>query len=99
MKKVTSCRPAGHQVLIRRLTSAEIAGTKLHLSENVNLGAPQGYIVSVGPMVDCEKNGYKVGDRVLVTGNFTPVPSLGDEHEYQLIEPHVIKGILDEVEE
>ena len=94
--KVKSCKPAGHQILIRRLSNAEIAGTTLHLADNVKLQeTPQAYILAFGPMVDSEKYGLEVGDRVLVTGVCTPVPVI-EGQQFDLIEPHMIKGILEE---
>jgi co-chaperonin GroES (HSP10) len=92
--KVTSVKPVGTQVLVEFLTPQEILGTNLTLDENVQAGAPQGYIVAVGARVDMAVWGFNVGDRVLCSGAFTPCPEHNSSRITGLIEPHVIKAVL-----
>lgn len=92
--KVRSVKPVGTQVLVEFLTPQEILGTNLTLDENVQAGAPQGYIIDVGARVDPAVWGFKVGDRVLCSGAFTPCPEYGGDRIGGLIEPHVIKAVL-----
>lgn len=91
-------QPCGSQVLVELLTSQEVLGTKLIVEESATItGAPQGYIVKTGPRVS-EDWGFKVGDRVTLHGNFTPLPENIDRKNshrpWILIEPNQIKAIL-----
>lgn len=100
--KIKSVRPAGTCVLVEVLTAQEALGTILSVQGNVVNGAPQGYIKDIGPNVDLSKFGYKKGDRVILQGNFTPLPegeSLPRENQHRpliLVEPHQIKAVLEE---
>ena len=98
MKKVKGCDPVGYTILIRLLTPKEILGTELEVGDAV-AGAPQGYIEKIGPFVKEEKNyNFNEGDRVLVSGNYTPVPELEGQEDliYGIVEPHAIKAVLEE---
>jgi co-chaperonin GroES (HSP10) len=96
--KVKDIEPIGTQVLIETLTQQEVLGTKLQLPENEvsNKQAPQGYVVGMGPKVQIDW-GFGVGDRVIVTGNYTPVPEFRKGHRSLiLVDPHQIKAVLKE---
>ena len=90
--------PVGTQILIETLTRQEVFGTKLHLPDD-EVGkkqAPQGYILDMGPKVLTDW-GFKVGCRVIVTGNYTPVPEFKESHRSLiLVDPHQIKAVLQE---
>lgn len=106
---VTSVNPCGSQILIELLTSKEILGTVLELpmkSEKSNpnthdsiTGAPQGYILAMGPKVPLDL-GFGVGDRVTLHGNYTPIPdsdSLNKKYSHRpwiLVEPFQIKAVF-----
>ena len=96
--KVVDVKPCLSQVLVEILTEKEQLGTQLHISGKKSVGdAPHGYILAMGPslMADIDKWGFKVGDRVIVSGNYTPVPNYGNSHrERGLVEPSCIKGVL-----
>lgn len=102
MKKVTDCTPVGYAVLVELLSKQEAMGTRIHVSEeSKGVGAPQGYILKLGPFVKEEKDyNFNVGDRVLLAGNFTPVPECPSEsgRACALVEPHTIKAVLGEEE-
>ena len=74
-----------------------MANTKLYLNSNKRLGAEyQAFILAIGPQVNYESFGFKVGDRVVISGMAVPVPEYGpeSEREKKLVEPTAIKAIL-----
>lgn len=97
---VVGVKPCGTQVLVEILTAQEALGTKLVVSETASVnGAPQGYVLAVGPKVASDL-GFKVGDRVTLHGNFTPLPEgqkvnkKNPDRPWILIEPHQIKAVF-----
>lgn len=98
--QVSGIRPCGTQVLVELLTAQEALGTilKIDSAASVN-GAPQGYIVDVGPKV-ADDLGFKAGDRVTLHGNYTPVPEgqkfnrKNSHRPWILVEPHQIKAVF-----
>ena len=99
--KVVGCKPIGQQVLVEHLTDNEQMGTSMILpgkAKSVDGEMQQSYILAIGPMLDAEKWGFKVGDRVMVQGTYNPVPRFDGEdekgREKGLVEPHNIRGIL-----
>ena len=99
--KVVGCKPVGTQVLVEHLNDNEMLGTTLTLpgkSKTLAGEMQQSYILAIGPMLDVEKWGFKVGDRVLVQGTYNPVPKLEGEddktREKGIVEPHNIRGVL-----
>lgn len=104
--KIKSIKPCGSQVLVELLTAQEALGTNLIVegdSSTIKNGAPQGYILDLGPRV-AKDHGFNIGDRVTLTGNYTPLPETslttesGKEKKYDrpwiLIEPQQIKAVL-----
>jgi hypothetical protein len=100
MKKVVDCCPVGYGILVELLSSQEAIGTTLQIdSRSKAAGAPQGYILKIGDFVNEEKQyPFKEGDRVLLSGGYTPVPSYhrDNDRELGIVEPHAIKAILKE---
>ena len=94
--KVKGVKPCGSQVLVEMLTPQEMLGTNLSISEETTTKeALQGYIVAVGPNFRSEDFGFKLGDRVLVSGMAVPVPKYDDSHRARvLMEPYCIKSVL-----
>jgi hypothetical protein len=94
--EVVGVKPAGTQVLVERLTPQEQSGAKtIQIMENAKQdGAPQGYVLDLGPKV--EGWGFEVGDRVVLTGNYTPLPEVEGKNgrDLILVEPHQVKAIL-----
>ena len=103
MPEVVSVQPCGAQVLFEELTERELMGpTKIELpiaNRTSSKGAPQAYIIALGPKVDPEW-GLKVGQRVVISGTYTPVPEFSGTHGRRIgvCEPHNIKAILVEAE-
>jgi hypothetical protein len=97
---VVGVKPCGTQVLVEILTAQEALGTKLVVSETTSAsGAPQGYILAVGPKVSSDL-GFQIGDRVTLHGNFTPLPEgqkvekKNPDRPWILVEPHQIKAVF-----
>ena len=100
MKKIADCEPVGGTILVEMLSAQEAIGTKLHVEGKSQMGAPQGYVLKIGPAVyaDPENGQIKPGDRVLLSGNYTPVPEYPRDNDRMLglVEVHAIKAILRE---
>lgn len=97
---ISGVKPCGSQVLVELLTAQEALGTILHVDSSASIsGAPQGYIISLGPKVTSDL-GFKEGDRVTLNGNYTPVPEgqkfnrKNSHRPWILIEPHQIKAVF-----
>lgn len=97
---VVGVNPCGSQILIELLTAQEALGTILHVDSAASTnGAPQGYIVALGPKVPSDL-GFKQGDRVTLHGNYTPLPEGAKFHRknphrpWILVEPHQIKAVF-----
>lgn len=104
MRKVVDCDPVGFTILVEILTSQEVLGTRLHVGGDQKVGAPQAYIRKIGPFVKEEKDyNFNEGDRVLLSGNYTPVPDMEgkgeNERVFGIVEPHAIKAVLQEGDE
>jgi hypothetical protein len=100
---IIGCKPCGTLVLVEHLSDNEMLGTSLKLpGKSTSAEVQQSYILEVGPQLDIEKWGFKVGDRVLVVGSYNPVPKLAgtseDCRELGLVEAHNIRGVLQEQE-
>jgi len=97
-KKVVGYKATGSLVLIEMLKADEILGSNLILSENTKVEAPQGYILDIGPGLEQDKWGFKVGDRIVFSGSFVPFPKSGSDQSRQagVIDAHAVKGVLHE---
>ncbi len=94
--KIKGVKPVNNQVLIEMLTKNEVLNTNLYVGDGGvdAVGAPQAYILAIGPGVNKDLN-LKVGDRVLLQGMFVPVPKFDDSPRLKgLVLPDMIKGIL-----
>ena len=94
MPKVKAVKPCGSQVLIELLTVQEMLNTEL-IVENSKAPEFQGIILAVGPMCQPDVFGFKVGDRVQLSGAGVPVPNFDDGYRQKiLMEPNSIKAVL-----
>lgn len=93
---VVAVKPCGSQVMVEMLTVQELAGTKIAISEKTDLKVPmQGYVRAVGPGFKSDDWGFKVGDRVLISGGGVLAPIYDDTHRDRfLLEPHAIKCVV-----
>ena len=101
VSKIKGLVPCGTGVLCELLNEEEILGTTLQLVSQGKVasprldGAPQAYILALGPKVNPEEWGFKVGDRVMFSGQFVPAPDF-DKHKRArgTIEPFAVKAVL-----
>ena len=95
VKDVVGCKPCNSLILLELLTEQERMGTRLHLQNNKPTAEYQAFVLSTGPNFNHDVWGFKVGDRVLVSGAGVPVPNHDrNERDKVLMEPHSIKGVL-----
>lgn len=93
---IVGAKATGSMVLVEMLTAQEAIGTVLTIGEN-SKGPPQGYIVDIGPALEADKWGIKVGDRVLLQGSYVPVPKVrSGGRELGIVQAHDIKCVLQE---
>ena len=94
---IVGVNPVGAGILVRHLTAQETLGTTLQIAGAQKAEIPQGIILAFGPVALAdnipEKYGIQVGDRVILNGKGTMVPSW-DDNEYGLVDPHIIKGVV-----
>lgn len=98
---VVGVNPCGSQVLVELLTAQEALGTILQIDSSASVnGAPQGYVIKIGPKVASDW-GFKEGDRVTLHGNYTPLPEgqklLQRKNTHRpliLVEPIQIKAVF-----
>jgi co-chaperonin GroES (HSP10) len=89
------CKPCGSQVLLDLLSVQEMMGTELIMTNKKPAGEYQAIVLAVGPAVELDNWGFKVGDRVLLSGNGTPVPDFNSNgRDKILMDPFSIKGVL-----
>lgn len=96
---VAGVTPTGSQVLIEFLTAQELSGvTSIFVSDKTETKVTlQGYVKAVGPSVKCADWGFKVGDRVLISGTGVMSPNHdGSKRDRFLMEPHAVKAVLTE---
>jgi len=96
--EITGVKPCGAQVLIEMLTAQELANTPITISEKTDLKVPlQGYVRAAGPSFKSEDWGFKVGDRVLISGGGVISPNYDESHRDRfLMEAHAVKCVLNE---
>ena len=97
---IVDVNPCGSQILVELQTAQEALGTILHVDSSASVsGAPQGYVLALGPKVSSDL-GFKKGDRVTLNGNYTPVPEVqklkraNSHRPWILVEPHQIKAVF-----
>lgn len=99
---IVGVNPCGSQVLVELLTAQEALGTILQVDSAASVnGAPQGYVIAMGPKVPTDL-GFAKGNRVTLHGNYTPVPEVqklersNSHRPWILVEPHQIKAVFTE---
>lgn len=94
---LVGAKATGSMVLVEMLSAQESMNTVLVVGENAK-APPQGYIVDIGPALEADKWGIKVGDRVLLQGTYVPVPlPKGNRtRELGIVQAHDIKCVLQE---
>jgi len=95
VKSVSSVKPAGNQVLLELLTAQEVLNTKIIVNESKAYKEFQAIVLAEGPLAKCDQYGFKVGDRVILSGNGVPVPNFDNTgRDRVLMEPNCVKAVL-----
>lgn len=99
--KISGLKPTGSQILIEILTSNELIGTNLTLTDKIDLKVPlQGYVKATGPSFNAESWGYNIGDRVLISGSGVMAPNYDNSpRDRFFMEPTAVKSVLVEQNE
>lgn len=97
--KYEAVKAAGTNILVELLTAEEVMGSTLHLPTNTKMPAIQGIILDIGPALKGEEWGIEVGDRVVLWGDFVPVPKPksvqeSNKKDWGVYPPHAIKAVL-----
>jgi co-chaperonin GroES (HSP10) len=95
--KIKGLHPLGSNILIELLTSQELFGANIIVSDDTQFeGPPQAYVLEVGPAATDEIKSL-VGKRVVVNGRGVNVPVFGESKRVRLlVEYPMIKGIIEE---
>lgn len=98
MPKIVGVSPCGAQVLLELLTHQEMMNTCLTVTGEADRTVPhQAYVRSAGPNFKAQDWGFKVGDRVLISGSGVLAPNYDDSHRDRfLMEPSAVKCVLEE---
>jgi hypothetical protein len=98
MPTVKGVLPCGAQVLLEVLTPQELMNTTLSVGTNADPKVPlQAYVRAAGPAFKSADWGFKVGDRVLLSGTGVMAPNWNENHRDSfLMEPHAVKAVLPE---
>jgi len=96
MPTVKGVAPCGSQVLLEILTAQELMNTRLSVGVNADPKVPlQAYVRATGPLFKASDWGFKIGDRVLLSGTGVMAPNWDENHRDSfLMEPHAVKAVL-----
>jgi hypothetical protein len=94
--RVTGAKPTGALLLVEILEAQEALGTRLSVGKKSMGDCPQAYILEMGPGVEKDKWGFEVGDRVLLQGNYNPLPNWETGRDKAIVECHTVKAVLKE---
>lgn len=97
--KLKAVKPFGSTILVEMLNADEALGTKIYVNKDAQVGAPQAYVLALGPKLASEDVGLKVGDRVMLQGSYVPIPNFdGNKRQRGVVELHNVKAVLVEEE-
>jgi hypothetical protein len=94
--KISGAKPTGSLVLVEILEAQEALNTRLSVGKKSMGDCPQAFILELGPTVEKDKWGFDVGDRVLLQGNFNPLPNWDGGRDKAIVECYAIKAVLHE---
>lgn len=95
IKSISAVKPTGNQILLELLTAQEVLNTKIIVNESKAYKEFQAIVLAEGPLAKGEQYGFKVGDRVILSGNGVPVPNLDNTgRDRILMEPNCVKAVL-----
>jgi co-chaperonin GroES (HSP10) len=95
IKSASVVIPTGNQILLELLTAQEILGTKIIVNDSKTYKEFQAIVLAEGPLAKCDQYGFKIGDRVILSGTGVPVPNFNNTgRDRVLMEPNCVKAIL-----
>lgn len=89
----------GTHIVVEILSPDEAYNSIIYVPDNAKLPAMHGYILDIGPALKGEDWGIKIGDRVIVWGEFTPIPRHKDDpnkRKMGAFQPHSLKVVFPE---
>lgn len=100
VRKVVDAKPCSSFILVELLEPQEVLNTRFTVSKDTKIEAPQCFIVDIGPGFDSSKSGFKIGDRIILSGGFVPIPKAHEnDRQRGIVELHSIKAVLIENDE
>ena len=96
--RAKAVHPFGSKILIECLKTDEVLGTQLHVSSGAKAdGAPQAYIVELGPGVPSD-SGLAIGQRIYWNGSGCPIenPACTNGRLNALLEMHNVIAVIEE---
>lgn len=100
LKKVIGAKAVTSKIIVEHIPAKETFDTKLIISDNVeDSGPPQAFILDMGPGIEPATVGFKIGDRVIISGKYVPLPQVaGVTRPRGVVEIQDIKAVLVEAE-
>lgn len=94
--RIKAAHPTGDMILIELLTVQELSETKINLADGDRPEGKQAIILELGPKTPTDL-GFAVGDRVVVTGRYVPLPKVESAslRPQGLIAPAGINAVLE----
>lgn len=101
MKKVIGAKAVTSKIIVEHISAKELLNTKLIVQDDIESeGPPQAIILDMGPGLDPANVGFKVGDRVVLSGKYVPLPEIDGAKRFRgVVEMHDIKAVLIEEDE
>lgn len=96
MKK-KEAKATGTNVLVELLSAGEAFGSSFIVPNESKLPALQGIVLDIGPQIKPEDFNFKVGDRVVLFGDYVPIPrEKTDTNERKLVifPMHAVKCVI-----
>ena len=94
---LTGVTPVGSQLLVETLTPQELTSSTIIIGGKAMPGAMQGYVRAAGPGVDLDNWGFKIGDRVLISGTGVMAPKYDEcKRDRFFMAPHAVIAVLTE---
>lgn len=91
-------KPCGTNILVEILKASEVFNSSLIVPDETKTPSLQGLVVGIGPALDQAQWGVSVGDRVILWGDFVPVPKpknrIDNGRVLGIFQPHSIKCVV-----
>jgi co-chaperonin GroES (HSP10) len=90
-------KAVGANILVELLTVEEVFDSTIKIPNSTKLTAIQAIILDIGPGLKAEEWGITIGDRVVLWGDYVPVPRPKNDknkRELGIYAAHSIKAVL-----